>query len=105
MNIYNSIYYVVLLIAVYFVIKYTFYKNEIIIDVRTKEEYNKSHIPNAINIPYDSIDTYKAAKDTKIILYCNTGRRAKIARDTLIKLGYTNVNLLSTTSHFSPIAA
>lgn len=66
---------------------------KVIIDVRTNDEYNKSHIPNAINIPHDNIDTLDLAKGTKIILYCNTGRRAKIARDTLTRLGYTNVTL------------
>ena len=95
MNIYNSIYYVLLLIILYYIIKYALNKNkEVIIDVRTKEEYNKSHMPNSINIPYDIIDKVKLAKDTNIVLYCNTGKRAKIAKITLIKLGYKNVNTI-----------
>jgi rhodanese-related sulfurtransferase len=105
MTVYNSIYYVLLIIPLYFIIKYGFNKNkEVIIDVRTKEEYNKRHIPESINIPYNIIDTIKVPKDTKIILYCNTGRRANISKNTLINLGYTNVkiyNYLSTTpTHF-----
>ena len=30
--------------------------NYIIVDVRTKEEYDSSHVVGSINIPYDTID-------------------------------------------------
>lgn len=65
----------------------------IIIDVRTKEEYESGHIENAINIPYDNINnkTINNSKDTNIIVYCKSGNRSKIAANTLIKLGYKNI--------------
>ncbi len=61
----------------------------IILDVRTKEEYQASHLKEAINIPYDEI-----TKDTKldqnkyILVYCYSGNRSKIASDTLKEMGY-----------------
>ncbi len=70
-------------------------KGPIIIDVRTEQEYNTEHIKDAKLIPYDVISQKIAAtvpsKDTKIILYCRSGRRSGIAQRTLIDMGYKNV--------------
>ncbi len=67
----------------------------VIIDVRTKEEFDKGHIPNAINIPLESItDTTvieNVAKDKPVALYCRSGRRATEAGNRLVKAGYKNV--------------
>lgn len=66
----------------------------IIIDVRTKEEYNESHIKEAINIPYNELDESDTFDKEKIIfVYCKSGNRSKIAYDTLKKLGYTVYDL------------
>lgn len=59
----------------------------IIIDVRTKEEYEESHIKGSINIPYDELDA-SLDKNKIIFVYCKSGGRSKIAYDTLNKLGY-----------------
>jgi rhodanese-related sulfurtransferase len=67
----------------------------IIIDARTKEEYDGGHIPGAILIPeYEISDrAEKELLDKKqlILVYCRSGRRSKIAAEELVKLGYTNV--------------
>lgn len=60
----------------------------IIVDVRTEEEYNNSHVVGSINIPYDEIDSNLLDKNKTIIVYCQSGNRSKIAYDTLISLGY-----------------
>lgn len=67
--------------------------NEIIIlDVRTKEEYNEGHLKNAINIPVDIINTFEESnKDKEIIIYCRSGVRAGTAMNELHKMGYTNL--------------
>jgi rhodanese-related sulfurtransferase len=65
----------------------------ILIDVRTAEEYSEGHIPAAVNIPYDVIadNLPTQDKDKYIIVYCRSGRRSGIAKNTLESLGYLNV--------------
>ena len=62
----------------------------IIVDVRTKEEYQEGHVVGAINIPYDEIDENVNLDKTKTIyVYCKSGRRSAVAYQTLKDLGYT----------------
>ncbi len=67
----------------------------IIIDARTREEYDQGHIPGAILIPeYDIADRAEKElldKSQLILVYCRSGRRSKIVAEELVKLGYTNV--------------
>lgn len=66
----------------------------IIVDVRTVEEYNESHISGAINIPYDEIDKNVGIDKSKIVfVYCKSGRRSEIAFQELNDLGYSVYNL------------
>ena len=66
----------------------------IIVDVRTKEEYEISHVKEAINIPYDQIgDSSNLDKNKVLIVYCQSGRRSKIAYDKLMSLGYKAYDL------------
>lgn len=68
--------------------------NYIIVDVRTKEEYESSHIKDAINIPYDEIDeSINLDKNAKILVYCQSGNRSKKAFASLTNLGYNAYNL------------
>lgn len=63
--------------------------NYVIVDVRTKEEYDSGHLKNALNIPYDEINqSTKLDKSKTIMVYCKSGNRSKIAYDRLIELGY-----------------
>ena len=63
--------------------------NYILLDVRTKEEYDESHLKGAINIPYDEIDeNSNLDKTKKIMVYCKSGVRSNKAFNTLISLGY-----------------
>ncbi|MGN8913186.1 rhodanese-like domain-containing protein [Anaerofustis butyriciformans] len=67
----------------------------IIIDVRTEDEYNTSHIKNAILIPNETIGNEKLKEvsnlNQKIIIYCRSGARSKKAAMKLINIGYKNV--------------
>lgn len=66
----------------------------VIIDVRTKEEYNTEHIVDAINIPYDEIsENIDIDKNKTIFVYCKSGNRSKIAFNSLKKLGYVVYDL------------
>ena len=67
----------------------------IILDVRTPEEFEKKHIPNAVLVPIEDVRGGKLSKlpdkDAMILVYCWTGRRAEDAAELLIKRGYTKV--------------
>ncbi len=67
----------------------------IILDVRTKSEYDENHIQNAILIPNETI-TDKMPElltdlDAEILVYCRSGNRSEQAARKLISMGYTNI--------------
>ena len=67
----------------------------IILDVRRPDEFAAGHIPNAINVPNETIGTAEISelpdKNQLIMVYCRSGRRSKEASEKLVKLGYTNI--------------
>ena len=69
--------------------------NYIILDVRTPEEFADKHIPDAINVPNETIGTEEIPelpdKEQLILVYCRSGNRSKQASDKLANLGYTNI--------------
>lgn len=69
--------------------------NEIVLDVRTPEEYAEAHIPGAINVPNETIGDDAIAelpdKAQLIMVYCRSGNRSKQAAQKLADQGYTNV--------------
>lgn len=71
-----------------------------IIDVRTKTEYNAGHYDSKgknvklEHIPVTSFSKNKFKKmnkDTGVLVYCNTGQRARRAAELLRTYGFTNV--------------
>ena len=67
----------------------------ILLDVRTKGEYESGYIPGAINTPLSDIDekiiSFLPDKSQMILVYCRSGNRSREASDKLSKLGYSNV--------------
>ena len=67
----------------------------IILDVRTPQEFAEKHIPNAINVPNETIGEEILPElprvDQLILVYCRSGNRSKQASEKLVALGYTNV--------------
>lgn len=67
----------------------------VVVDVRTPDEYNEDHIENAINIDSSEIKYVVKGKitdfETKIIVYCKSGRRSAESAKILTELGYKNV--------------
>lgn len=65
------------------------------IDVRTPEEFNSGHISGAINIAYEligaDINAVTGDVDSDIRVYCRSGHRSGIAKNTLNGMGYGNV--------------
>lgn len=70
----------------------------VIVDVRTPEEYQQGHVPNAINVPLSEIVDNPAilasSKEKSIVLYCRSGYRAGKAANALQKDGYENLRHL-----------
>lgn len=67
----------------------------LIVDVRTQEEFDSGHIPDAICIPNEEIGDAPPAQLTDpeqmLFIYCRSGRRSKEAAQKLADIGYTNV--------------
>lgn len=69
--------------------------DQVWIDVRTPEEYAAGHLSEALLIPHEQMAELISAKvsdkNTDIHLYCRSGRRADVARDVLLQMGYNRV--------------
>ena len=67
----------------------------IILDVRRPDEFAEKHIPNAINVPNETIGEEAIPelpdKDQLLLVYCRSGNRSKQASKKLAEMGYTNV--------------
>ncbi len=74
-------------------------KQLIVLDVRTVEEFEEGHIPNALNIPHKELEARLAelsgAKHTQVVIYCRSGRRAEVAKQVLVKNGFDQLDHLS----------
>ena len=64
------------------------------IDVRTPAEFASGHVEGAINMEFqlisERITEITTDKDTDIRLYCKSGRRSGVAKESLQKIGYRN---------------
>lgn len=70
----------------------------VVIDVRTPEEFERLHIPFAINIPVDSLSDHIGAltSATKIVTACGSGgNRCKVGAAKLRELGFDNAAFLN----------
>jgi NADPH-dependent 2,4-dienoyl-CoA reductase/sulfur reductase-like enzyme/rhodanese-related sulfurtransferase len=72
-------------------------QEDLLVDVRTKEEYNNGNIPGSINIPVDEIRERlsKLNTDRNIFIYCEAGLRGYLAQRILKQNGFDHVLNLS----------
>lgn len=66
----------------------------ILIDVRTKGEYNGGHIDGALN--HDIMDMMQGLfpsvdKESEITIYCESGNRSMMAKSMMQNAGFKNV--------------
>lgn len=78
---------------------------DLVIDVRTQTERDIfGYFPGSIHIPAGSLDQEFIRKypnkDVRILIYCNTGQRARMAAEKLKSFGFKNVVYIPT-SHVS----
>lgn len=69
-----------------------------LIDVREHGEYNLAHIPGATSVPRRQLETRMGRlvpfRGVQVVVCDDTGRRAALAANTLIRMGYTRVAVL-----------
>ncbi len=68
----------------------------IIVDVRSKEEFLKGHIPMAVNVPLEEIQSghFSLPKSKYILLYCMYGGGSTLASKLLSQEGYKVINTI-----------
>ena len=64
-----------------------------LVDVRSSSEFSQGALPNAINLPLQSIMNAKNIldQDKTIVLYCVTGARSSTAKNYLVQMGFDDV--------------
>ena len=72
---------------------------DLVIDVRTAfERATMGSYEGSVHIPAASIEAVVPEripkKDTRVLLYCNTGQRARAAAEKLERMGYKNVSYI-----------
>lgn len=69
----------------------------LLVDVREPDEFATGHAENSKNIPLSGIKEGKLTevdKNKKIYVYCRSGKRAGVAKESLEERGYANVENL-----------
>ncbi|MGX1023734.1 rhodanese-like domain-containing protein [Psychroflexus sp. MBR-150] len=72
-------------------------ENIILLDTRTKAEYEVSHLKNAIWVGYDNFEKKNVKhldKNTKIIVYCSIGVRSEQIGERLKAMDFNNIRNL-----------
>ena len=71
----------------------------LILDVRSKQEYDAGHVPGAVHVPFWQAgrhsQTLAAKRESPLVLYCGHGPRAHIAGAALKRRGFTNILYLA----------
>ena len=68
-----------------------------LLDVRTPEEWVEYHVDGATLITLDELEfrTNEVPFDQEVIIICNSGNRAQVARDILLSAGHTSVTSIA----------
>ena len=66
----------------------------LVVDIRTDFEWNMGHYMGAIHVPISDLSPNKLARYPKsmgVLVYCNTGQRARRAAEIIRGYGFENV--------------
>ena len=69
----------------------------VLLDTRSKAEYDVSHLPNARWVGYDDFELKRVQdipKQANVVLYCSVGYRSERVGEKLLKAGYQHVTNL-----------
>lgn len=74
-----------------------------VIDVRTMTEYRLGHYRGALHLPVGKMNEKTTSELPKrgLLVYCNTGQRARIAAERLVELGFEDVYYIA--GHYSSL--
>ena len=72
------------------------YENIMVIDARDAEQFDKAHIPGAVNIEWRQVlnERDSLPTDQMVLIYCNTGSLSAQAGFALRVAGHDNVRIL-----------
>lgn len=72
------------------------YAKTFIIDARDAQQFERSHIPSAVNIEWRDVLARRdeIPKDQMVLIYCNTGSLSAQAGFALRVIGWTNLRIL-----------
>ncbi|MCS7045644.1 MAG: FAD-dependent oxidoreductase [Gemmataceae bacterium] len=67
----------------------------LLLDVRTRQEFEAGHVPGAINLPIDDLRQRlgELPTDRPIVVYCQVGQRGYLATRILLQAGFRAKNL------------
>jgi rhodanese-related sulfurtransferase len=86
---------------------------DVILDVRTKDEYDKGHVKKSIQIDYkdilangkDELTNHNIDKTKTLLVYCKSGKRASNAVNHMIeKLNYNPKNIYLTHESYDTLS-
>ncbi|TCT18281.1 rhodanese-related sulfurtransferase [Melghiribacillus thermohalophilus] len=69
------------------------HENVQVIDVRTQPEYDEGHIPGAVLIPLQELESRldELEQDNPYIIVCRSGNRSQEASQMLVENGFTKI--------------
>lgn len=69
-------------------------ENGVIVDVRSRQEFSRGHIPMAINVPLEKIEQgiMNLPKNRTYIVYCENGGASMMAAKLMTQKGYRIIN-------------
>ncbi|MFO0571717.1 MAG: rhodanese-like domain-containing protein [Polyangiaceae bacterium] len=70
-------------------------KGAILLDVRTREEFQQEHVQGAMNIPLSELPRRVdelGDKGHPVVLYCLSGARSASAKELLLRAGFRHVH-------------
>ena len=74
-----------------------------VIDVRTYTEYQMGHYPRALHLPVNKMNKKTVSELPKkgLLVYCNSGQRARVAAEKLVDYGFKDVYYIA--GHWSSL--
>ena len=75
----------------------------VILDVRSRKEYDSGHVPGALFVPFwqvkTTMPTLPIKPGTSLVVYCQHGPRAYMAGSALRRLGFSQITYLAGHMH------